>query len=102
METEVINTLAGSSNIAIMFILASGPVLGALILYGAYKISTKYLERFVIAVDKLSEQVRLTRELVDNMRKEVDEIRDDVSEVKDITSDNNRRLELIEKQNYGK
>ena len=36
------------------------------------------------------------------MRKEVDEIRDDVSDVKDITSDNNRRLEIIERQNYGK
>lgn len=97
METEVINTLANSSNVVILILLASGPVFGILILFGAYKISTKYLERFVVAVDKLTEQAKLTRELVDNMRKEVDEIRDDVSDVKAITSDNNRRLEIIEK-----
>ena len=102
METEVINTLANSSNVVIMVMLASGPLFGILILFGAYKISTKYLERFVIAVDKLSEQVRLTRELVDNMRKDVDELKDDVSDVKEITSDNNRRLEQIERQTYAK
>ena len=51
METEVINTLANSSNVVILILLASGPVFGILILFGAYKISTKYLERFVVAVD---------------------------------------------------
>lgn len=36
------------------------------------------------------------------MRKDVDELKDDVSDVKEITSDNNRRLELIERQSYAK
>lgn len=95
MEAQVINTLAGSSNFVIMLLLASGPFFGAGVLFIAYKLTNKFGERFLNAISDIAEQTKLMREMVDNMRREIDD-------VKEITSDNNRRLEAIEKQYYAK
>lgn len=90
METEVINTLANSTNVVILILLASGPLFGASILFIAYRFLSKYWEKFVNAMENIAKQTEMMGELIENMREEIED-------VKAITSDNNRRLEIIEK-----
>ncbi len=90
METEVINTLANSTNVVILMLLCSGPLFGAGILFIAYRFINKFGERFVNAVDDIAKQTKMMGEIIESMREEIED-------VKAITSDNNRRLEIIEK-----
>lgn len=91
MEAEVINTITNSSNIIIMMLLTSGPLFGAIVIYMAYKLTHKFGERFLNAVNNIAEQTNLMREMLNVMRKDIDD-------VKDITVDNNKRLNDIEKR----
>lgn len=90
METEVINTLANSTNVVILILLASGPLFGAGILFIAYRFINKFGDRFVKAMDDIAEQTKMMGQIIESMREEIED-------VKAITSDNNRRLEIIEK-----
>lgn len=96
MEVEVVKTLASSSNVIILFLLASGPLFGAGILFIAYKLAHKFGERFINGVNDIAEQTKLMREMLYNIRQDVDELKDEVDEVKNITTDNNKRLDDIE------
>lgn len=90
METEVINTLANSTNVVILILLASGPLFGAGILFIAYRLINKFGDRFVKAMDDIAEQTKMMGQIIESMREEIED-------VKAITTDNNRRLEIIEK-----
>lgn len=90
MEAEVVKTLANSSNVVILLLLASGPLFGAGILFIAYRFINKFGDRFVKAMDDIAEQTKMMGQMINNMREEIED-------VKAITSDNNRRLEIIEK-----
>lgn len=90
METEIVTTLANSSNAVLMLLLASGPLFGAGIIYMAYKLGHRFGDRFIKAMDDIAEQTKLMGQIIESMREEIED-------VKTITTDNNRRLEIIEK-----
>lgn len=78
METEVINTLANSTNVVILILLASGPLFGAGIIFVVYRLINKFGDKFIKAMDDIVDQVKQTKELISSLYKDVDWLKEEV------------------------
>ena len=92
MELEIANTLFGGKNFIVYLLLCFSQVFCIFFFYILYK----HLPDFVKALQDISKETALMREVVKNMEHNLKSLRDEVSEVEEVSANNSRRLTALE------